>query len=730
MEAHRFTVLCLIAILCFSCNEENKMRTDPVDYVNTLVGTQSTYQMSAGNTYPAVGLPWGKDFWSPQTGKNGNGWMYTYDSTHIRGLKQTHQPSPWINDYGEFSIMPVTKSGFTENERASWFSHKAEKATPYYYSVYLADHDVLAEISPVKDGAKLRFTYPERDTSWFVVDAYKGGEIVSIDENSIIGYTVMNHGGVPEDFKMWFAIRSETPLTLGDIDKENALAVAGFQTSKGETVNLSVASSFISKEQALLNLERANCSFDEAKNAARDRWNEVLGRIVIEDKDIDHLRTFYSCLYRSVLFPRDLSETDDKGNIVHYSPHDGKVHKGHLFTDTGFWDTFRSLFALVDLVYPEKAAEVQEGLVNTWKESGFLPEWASPGHRRCMVGNNSASVVAEAYIKGIRGNYDPEDLWKAVTHGAHNVHPNVSSTGRLGHEYYDSLGYVPCDVGIRESAARTLEYSYDDWCIWQFGKALGKSDEELAQYKKASGNYRNLFFDKYCLMAGRRLDGTFAEPFSPLKWGGDFTEGNSLHYTWSVFHDPEGLKELMGGEEKFVAMLDSVFNIPPLFDDSYYGHTIHEIREMQTMNMGNYAHGNQPAQHIIYLYDWTSQPWKAQKRIREVMDRFYTAAPDGYCGDEDNGQTSAWYVFSALGFYPVCPASGEYALGIPLFEKATVHLPSGKDVIISAPGNDRTCNLVRSVKMNGRRLRGEFITHEDLLDGARIKFNVTQSGTN
>jgi predicted alpha-1,2-mannosidase len=355
-----------------------------------------------------------------------------------------------------------------------------------------------------------------------------------------------------------------------------------------------------------------------------------------------------------------------------------------------------------------------------------------------MVGNNSASVVAEAYLKGIRGNYNPEDLWEAVTFGAHNVHPNVSSTGRLGHEYYDSLGYVSCDVGIKESAARTLEYAYEDWCIWQFGKALGKSEEELAHYKKASENYKNLFFDKYCLMAGRRLDGTFAEPFSPLKWGGDFTEGNSLHYTWSVFHNPDGLKELMGGEERFIEMLDSVFNIPPLFDDSYYGHTIHEIREMQTMNMGNYAHGNQPVQHMIYLYDWTSQPWKAQMRVREVMDRLYSATPDGYCGDEDNGQTSAWYVFSALGFYPVCPTSTEYALGTPLFRKATVHLPGGNLVVragvkgscrASAGDSDKIARTpyVDNFRINGRRVTRNYLRHNELTGGARLDFTLSDS---
>jgi len=340
-----------------------------------------------------------------------------------------------------------------------------------------------------------------------------------------------------------------------------------------------------------------------------------------------------------------------------------------------------------------------------------------------MVGNNSASVVAEAWLKGIRGNYDIETLWQALVHGAHAVHPTVASSGRLGYEYYDSLGYVPCDVGINESAARTLEYAYDDWCIWQLGKALGKSEEELAPYEKASQNYRNLFRKDAGLMSGRKADGTFPADFNPLKWGGDFTEGNSLHYTWSVFHDPDGLMELMGGKEAFEATLDGVFSMPPDFDDSYYGFTIHEIREMQIMNMGNYAHGNQPIQHMLYLYDWCDQPRKAQALIREVMDKFYTPAPDGYCGDEDNGQTSAWYVFSALGFYPVCPASCEYAVGIPLFEKATLHLPGG-DVVINT--QNKTESYIDSFKLNGRSVKHPFIKHDDLKDGARLDFKLTE----
>ena len=712
----------VISLSCTSQISKSARGTDYVDYVNPMVGTMSTYSLSTGNTYPAVAVPWGMNFWTPQTGKDGDGWTYSYDATSkIRGIKQTHQPSPWINDYGAFSIMPVTTGKvWDEDKRASWFSHKAEESTPYYYKVYLADHDATVEITPTSRAAYLRITYPESSMSYIVVDAFPGESWIEVTGNRIIGYNTHNHGGVTDNFRNWFVIESDTPFESADVIQEHA--IAGFPTSRGQKVNLRVASSFISIEQAELNLSELKDDFDQTKTWARNQWNEALGRIEITDDNIDNLRTFYSCLYRTLLFPRDLSEINSTGERVHYSPHTGKVEKGYFFTDTGFWDTFRSLFPLMNLLYPETSAKVQEGLVNDYLESGFLPEWASPGHRGCMVGNNSASVVADAAIMGVEG-HDMEKLWEAVTSGAHKVHPTVNSSGRLGHEYYDSLGYVPCDVDIRENVARTLEYAYDDWCIWQFGKAIGKSEEELAPYKKAARNYRNLYDAEVGLMNGRQKDGDFRRPFSPLKWGGDFTEGNSLHYTWSVFHDVQGLIDLMGGVKRFNSMLDTVFIMPPKYDDSYYGFPIHEIVEMTVMGMGNYAHGNQPIQHMLYLYDWSGQPWKAQARIREVMKKFYTPWADGYCGDEDNGQTSAWYVFSALGFYPVCPASGEYALGSPLFRKATVHLPEG-DLIINAPQNSEENVYVRKMKFNGKEWNKNFIRFKDLRQGARIDFTM------
>jgi predicted alpha-1,2-mannosidase len=392
-----------------------------------------------------------------------------------------------------------------------------------------------------------------------------------------------------------------------------------------------------------------------------------------------------------------------------------------MFTDTGFWDTFRSLFPLVDLVYPTMGAWMQEGLVNAYKESGFLPEWASPGHRDCMVGNNSASIVADAYLKGLRG-YDIETLWEAVVHGTTAVHPQVKSTGRLGHEYYNRLGYIPYDVKINENVARTLEYAYDDWCIYRLGKALGKPESEIAVFKERAMNYRNVFDAESKLMRGRLSDGTFQTPFSPLKWGDAFTEGNSWHYTWSVFHDPQGLINLMGGKQMFCQMLDSVFAVPPVFDDSYYGFTIHEIREMQIMNMGNYAHGNQPIQHMIYLYNYAGQPWKAQYWVTEVMDRLYSATPDGYCGDEDNGQTSAWYVFSVLGFYPVCPGSNQYVIGSPYLHRVTLHLENGNNVTLTRRGQGR---YIQAMTVDGQPYSRNYLDHNLLTRGCDIVFDMS-----
>lgn len=725
---------------------------DYVGYVSPLVGTQSSFELSTGNTYPATARPWGMNFWTPQTGKMGDGWQYVYTANKIRGFKQTHQPSPWINDYGQFSLMPVTgKPEFDEDKRASWFSHKGEVSHPYYYKVYLAEHDVVTELTPTERAVMFRFTFPDND-SYVVVDAFDRGSFIRIipEENKIIGYTTRNSGGVPDNFKNYFVIEFDKPFVYratfsNDVEPKrkkdkvslslkrdvmeqtafHAGAIIGFKTGKGEVVHARVASSFISFGQAEANLrELGTDTFDALVQKGKDAWNRVLGKIEVEGGTDEQYRTFYSCLYRSLLFPRKFYEMDAEGRPIHYSPYNGKVLPGYLYTDTGFWDTFRCLFPLLNLMYPSVNREIQEGLINAYKESGFFPEWASPGHRGCMVGNNSASVLVDAYMKGVRVE-DVESLYKGLLHGTENVHPQASSTGRLGYEYYNRLGYIPYDVSINENAARTLEYAYDDWCIYRLAKELKRPQKEISLFAKRALNYKNLFDSESKLMRGKNKDGKFQKPFSPLKWGDAFTEGNSWHYSWSVFHDPQGLIDLMGGKEMFVTMLDSVFAVPPVFDDSYYGQVIHEIREMTVMNMGNYAHGNQPIQHMIYLYDYAGQPWKAQYWLREVMNRMYTSAPDGYCGDEDNGQTSAWYVFSALGFYPVCPGTDEYILGAPLFRKATLHFENGNDLLLSAPENSEGNRYIDQMEVNGQSYTANFLKHGEMLKGGKIEFRMS-----
>ncbi|MBI9040182.1 GH92 family glycosyl hydrolase [Lutibacter sp.] len=748
----KYRLLFILSLIIFSCNkEENKKERNVenqkslVDFVNPLMGTDSEYILSNGNTYPAIATPWGMNFWTPMTSKMGDGWTYKYDEYKIRGIKQTHQPSPWINDYAAFSLMATTGNlKFQEDERASWFSHKAETVKPYHYSVYLADYDVTAEVSPTERAAHFKFTFPESEESYIMLDAFFKGSMVKIipGERKIIGYCRNNSGGVPENFHNYFVAEFDKDFQVNhtwtdgwkllenatNSEGEHVGAIIGFKTKKGEVVNVKVASSFISPEQAQLNLTReiGADTFEQTKEKAKQAWETELGRIQIEDDNIDNIRTFYSSLYRVLLFPRKFYEYNSKNEVVHYSPYNGEVLPGYMFTDNGFWDTFRAVFPFFNMMYPDLNSEIMQGLANTYKESGWLPEWASPGHRDCMIGSNSAPIISDAFLKGVK-DMDVELLLEAMLKNAtvSDGRP-VNSVGRAGLEYYNTLGYVPYNVGINENAARTLEYAYADFTIAKMAEKLGKT-EIAEKYFKQSMNYKNLFDPETNWMRGKNEDGSFQTPFNPLKWGDAFTEGNSLHYTWSVFHDIQGLIDLMGGKEKFTSKLDEVFEMPPKFDDSYYGQTIHEIREMQIANMGNYAHGNQPIQHMIYLYNYANQPYKAQEKVRKVLTNLYSATPDGYCGDEDNGQTSAWYVFSSLGFYPVTPGADEYVLGSPLFKKATLHLQNGNTFEIISKNNSESNFYIESANLNKKSYNNSFIKFDAIQKGGTLQFNMSNS---
>jgi predicted alpha-1,2-mannosidase len=721
----------LLATVCMAQGQE------PVELVNPLNGTASTFELSHGNTYPAIALPWGMNFWTPQTGKMGNGWAYSYYSDSIRGLRQTHQPSPWINDYGAFSMMPVVGTlKLTESDRASKFSHSNEVAKPYYYSVLLETPGVKAEIAPAGHAAVFRYTYPRDGAAYLVIDAFhKGSEIeVLPDGKTVRGIARNNSGGVPANFGNYFVLRFSHPISaagtwVDGVRKDGVLRAKGahtmafvrFDNLAGPLV-VNVASSFIGPDQALLSLEKeiGSRGFDEIRNAARSSWADELNRFVVEGGTAKQRATFYSCLYRVLLFPRNLTEYDHSGKPVYYSPYDGRQHEGYMYTDNGFWDTFRAVHPFFTLFYPELSSRIMQSLVNAYKESGWLPEWASPGHRDCMIGNHSISLIADAYMKGIRG-FDTVTALEAMQHQANGQGP-VTSVGRNGFKEYNEKGYVPYPE-YKESTARTLEYAYNDFCLARFAEALGRK-EIAGKYYRTAGNYRNVFSPEVGFMRGRKADGAWVPDFDPTEWGGPFTEGNSWHYTWSVFHDIEGLSRLLGGHAPMAAKLDALFAAPNTVKVGTYGTMIHEMTEMVNANMGQYAHGNQPIQHMIYLYNYVGEPWKTQRWVRTIMDRLYGSGPDAYCGDEDNGQTSAWYVMSALGFYPVCPGVPQYAVGSPLFAKATLRMPEGKALVIEASGNDANHPYLGAAALNGKGFSRNWLGHDDLRKGGNIRLQM------
>ncbi|MBI1343324.1 MAG: glycoside hydrolase family 92 protein [Terrimonas sp.] len=724
-----------------------RSQQDFTKYALPIVGTQNEYQFSNGNLYPCIALPFAMNHWTPQTAVNGERWQYSYNANQITGLKETHQPSPWVGDYGVLSLLPtVGERKFLEKDRQSWFSHKAEVAAPNYYKVYLADYNVTAEMTPTERACMMQFTFPVTDQANVVIDAFDQGSHVEIipGENKVIGYTSQKSGGkklLPENFRNYFVIIFNKPFTGFSTWKDSSFVgedknvtgnrtgvVLTFSTTNGEKVLAKIASSFISPEQAELNLTReiGNSSFAQIKAKGTAKWNEYLSRFNIKDDkagDLDNIRMFYSALYRMLLYPREFFEYDSNRAIVHYSPYNGNILPGRMYTDNGFWDTFRAEHPFFTLFFPELSAHILEGLANTYKESGWLPEWASPGHIKVMIGSNSASVIAAAYLNGVE-DVDINTLWDALYKNAYHVHPVLSSVGRAGVDAYNELGYVPNDV-VNESAARTLEYAYDDYCLYKLAQRLKKEDQVIATFRERAFNYKNLFYEKYKLMAGRDSKGHFPPDFNPFAWGGDFTEGNSWQYTWSVLHDPYGLEQLMGGQKQFVAMLDSVFSLPPVFDYAHYGKVIHEMREMQTMDFGQYAHGNQPIQHMIYLYDWAGQPWKTQYWSRQVMKRLYHPTADGYCGDEDNGQTSAWYVFSALGFYPVCPVTGELAIGSPLFQNLEIKLSNGKKLELKADENSDKNVYLDGITVNGREYHKNYFTLQQIQGGGTIRYKMS-----
>jgi predicted alpha-1,2-mannosidase len=733
-----FSVLILNSCTLRDLSTVDQGKNNLIKYANPLIGAESTFELSSGNTYPAVALPFGMNFWTPQTSVNEDKWLYNYDARKISGFRCTHQPSPWMGDYGAFSIMPMTGSLFLNDEqRASEFSHAEEVATPYYYKANLKKYDIDVEMTPTTRGALFNFTFPESQSSYILLDALPGESFIRVlpEQQKIVGYTRNNSGGVPSNFACYFVIAFDKPLLSYTTWNEESLkamnneitgkhcgAAVKFSTSRNEEIELRVATSFISIQQAQINFNREveRFTFDQVKIKANQIWNTELNKIKLEGSTNEQNTSFYTAYYRMLLFPRKLFEYDEDGRMVHYSPYDGQVHEGYLYGDIGMWDAFREVFPFFTIMYPEITGNVINGLLNAYREGGWLPVWPSPGYRKVMIGSHAASLFADAYIKNIR-NFDYDLAYQAMKKDAIVIPPKYAP-GRDGLKDYNEIGYLPYP-DYKESVSKTLEYSYDDFCIWRMANDMDRLDD-MALYRIKALNYKNVFDSTSNFMRGRYRDGSWLTPFSPIEWGGPYTEGNAWHYTWSVQHDPQGLIDLMGGNDQFVAKLDSLFNIPSEFKVGTYKRVIHEMTEMVLTDMGQYNHGNQPVHHVPYLYSYAGQPWKTQHRVRKILTELYNANVDGYPGDEDNGSLSGWYIFSSLGFFPVCPGSGEYVFGAPLFKKATIQLGNGKNMVIEAPENSSENYYVENVEINGERIERNYLTHNELMNGGKITFDM------
>tara|TARA_B100000953_G_scaffold211609_1_gene174728 strand:- start:5414 stop:7699 length:2286 start_codon:yes stop_codon:yes gene_type:complete len=721
--------------------------TDPVkdlvEYVNTLQGTNSKFELTRGNTYPTIALPFGMNTWSPQTARNGDGWKYQYFKDTIRGFQQAHQCSSWTNDYAVFSLMPVSgQLKLSDLERGAKFNHDDEIAKPHYYKVDF-DNGITTEVSPSLRGSHMRFSFPKNEKAYIVIDGYTGASGIKIDRKNrqITGF-VRNGRGMDrvKGFKNYFVIQFDKSFQEAGIwenrngktwenqtSKEGEGIGAYIQFKDGQKVQAKIASSYVSLDQAQLNLKRElgkDRNLEQTKANAKAVWNKQLSKILVEGGTEAQMRTFYSCFFRASLFSRKFYEINENGDPFYYSPYDGKVHNGYMYTDTGFWDTFRGQFPLNAILYPEMHGNYVSALVDAYHQRGWLPSWSFPSESGGMIGNHAISLLADAYVKGLK-TFNPEEALEAYYHEATNESPIGPSSGRQGWKEYFTLGYIAYP-DVREATAKTLEYAYDDFCGYQLAKASGnKYYEEI--FGRQMYNYKNVYDPEVGFMRGRKKNGEWVENFDPFEWGGPFTEGNAWHYLWSVFQDPQGLINLMGGNDNFISKLDEVFTSPNTVHVGTYGGKIHEMTEMQMANMGQYAHGNQPIQHMIYLYNYAKQPWKAQYHARNVMDKLYDYTENGYPGDEDQGQTSSWYVLSALGFYSVCPGTDQYVLGSPVFKKTTITLENGNKFVINAPKNDKDHVYIEAASLNGQNYTKNFITYDDILTGGTFDLKMSTS---
>lgn len=698
----------------------------PVDCVNPLSGCNGDTEFSRGNTVAAIVTPFGMTTWAPQTDGDASP-FYQMKHTHWEGIRATHQPSIWVRDYGDFLIMPVVgvREG-SARDLASPFSHDREIARPYYYSVDLRRYDTTVELAPSERCAILRFSFPNTREASIVLRME--GEIVADKDpgqHRISGKATHVTFGAPGGFGKYFVAVFDQPYETVDLKRDNKRTVASIRFSevkRGAPVSMRIGTSFMSYAQAELNLrnEIPDSNFAAAQSRAKAAWAKELGKVEIKGASPSQKTTFYTALYRSLQFPRMFHEPDATGTLRHYSPFaEGRIFEGPLYTDNGLWDTFRTAFPLFVLYYPERSASILEGWLNAYREGGRLPNWPSPGNRPCMIGSHSDSILADAWVKGVR-TFNLQDAYAATRKNAFE-NDAWGWAGRDHLDEYAKFGYVPADLRKDAATSCTLEYAYDDYCVSRLARAAGQEAEYKELIRRAQ-NYRNVWDPKVGFMRGRLQDGSWMQPFDPLAWGGPYVEGNAWQWLWSVQHDPYGLMELLGGREAMAQKLDALLSMPSTTVVGGYGHVIHEMREVEFANMGRYAHVNEPDHHVLFFYNYVGQPWKTQQSVRRVLDELY--GPDGMLGDEDTGQMSAWYVFNATGLYPFCPGSPNYLIGSPLFERTEIHLAAGKSFIIRAHRNTPTNRYIQEARLNGKAFTRTWLPHDTIKAGGLLELKM------
>ncbi len=694
-------------------------------YVNILQGTDSHFELSHGNTLPLVGSPWGMTDWSLE---NAKGSWYFELSGKIDGFRATHQPSPWIADYGQFVLMP--QSGELRVDpagRMSVYDAATSVLRPDYEKLDLGNGEITAELTATERGAVFRLAYHRSPTGRLIVNACGKSEI-RIEGRTIRGLSRANSGGVTTNFASYFVINLDRDITKADVFAANTAtgqssgtgddlrAYVEFQTSPERPVEARVGTSLISWEQAARNLQaETGGGFDAVQARVQKTWESNLGRIQIEARE-NQKKTFYSCLYRAQMYPHRLYELDSTGKAMHYSPYDGKVHEGVLYGDIGIWDAFRTTFPLITLIYPAELNEILQGFVNAAEEGGTLPEWPSPGYRDCMIGQHCAAIFADAVVKGCQG-FDVAKAYASLRKSAFQP-PAHGELVRSGLADYIKLGYIP-DKASTYAVSATLDYAYDDWCVAQIARQQHQEEDYQTLMARAQ-NYRRLWDAGTGFMRPKNAAGHWIEPFDQFAWGGPYAEGGPWQSSWFVPHDTAGLAGLAGGREKLASKLDEMMGLPPVYHTGGYGSVIHEMREMGVAKFGQYDQGNQPVFDVLYLYAAIGQPWKTEYWTRRVCEELFDSGAAGFPGDEDNGSMASWFLLSSIGLYPLCPGTPDYMFTSPLFSKATLYLPQDRAFVITASSNTVRNVYVQKRQLNGMDENRTWITHQELLQGGEL----------